>query len=219
MGHQYKRVVFLSCSAFAFLVVVCGWSSKKAPLFEKVHQMAIENVLKTNAMFSSTNLEILIDEQRAVDQDQKATQSFEHAMTGLEKGETTNTQTAIYIKKTDDFVRQRLTAAIQARIATNMLLACTNLGMAIHALEDSTSPAHTGFQSWSYDESWWEIACHIFKERSYPSGDKRMELEGTVRWAFDIFSGPTNNIPPVFFNSTGTLQLPSKYTNAILRSP
>src|SRR5579871_1866355 len=70
----------------AFLFFLCGvgafaWSSRNCPLFEPVHQMAIQAVLSNQV--SAVQLQILQDQQTVVDEDQAAAQSYEHAMTGI----------------------------------------------------------------------------------------------------------------------------------------
>jgi hypothetical protein len=192
-----------------------AWSSKDYPMFEPVHQMAIANVLKGN--FSAAEIKVLQDQQLRVDEDQKASQSFEHSMTGLEKGQTIQDQKPLFIARTEEFVRTHLAAAISARKAGSTADALPHLGQAIHPLQDATSPAHRGFQSWSSDESWFAMAQHVAKERVYPddSDDKeqvaeRKALEGAVRWAYDIYMERAP-LPDHFFDSDGNLLLPASY--------
>jgi hypothetical protein len=196
-----------------------AWSSKSAPLFERVHQKAIENVLQ--GTLDADSLKVLQDQQAFVDQHQKPNESGEHAMTGIEdKQRDEKKERPLYIKESEKYVRDRLRQAITARQSGNTSVAFTQLGQAIHPLTDSSSPAHTGFQAWRYDETIWSIARHVYAERLYPDGEVygtrttglRACLEGAVRWAYDIFMG-VEPLPPQFFHpETGALLLPRKYS-------
>ena len=210
------RCLLVVATFLAAFTAAPAWSSKDFPPFEAVHQRAIENVLKDSV--SPAALQILEDQQKEVDKDQKASQSFEHSMTGLEKGQTLQMEKAQFIAQTEAFIRSHLTAAINARIAGSETEAFTHLGQAIHPLQDATSPAHRGFQPWSYNESIWAMTVHVAKERVYPddASDKdqvaeRATLEGATRWAFDIFMGKMA-LPDRFFDSDGNLLLPASYT-------
>lgn len=185
--------------------------------------MAIENVLSNQ--LSPDLIKILQDQQTVVDQDQKPLQSFEHSMTGIDKaGETTNIETPIYIDETEAFIRTNLTQAIQARKAGNTTNAFAFLGKAMHPMEDATSPSHKPFQTWAYNEGLWAEIVHVYNERSYPDSlndtnqvEERVELQGAVQYAYDIFMEKTN-MPAQFFNhSNDLLVLPPAYVHA--RSP
>lgn len=51
----------------------------------------------------------------------------------------------------------------------------------LHIMQDSTSPAHRGFQVWDGEESYWEIWKHARKEWSTPS-NMNHALYGASRW-------------------------------------
>lgn len=194
-----------------------AWSSKSIPPCEPVHQIAIQNVLSNQ--ITPDLILILQNEQTVVDQDQQATNSFEHSMTGIaDEMQTTNVETPIYIKESEEFIRTNLLAAIQARKAGLTNTAFESLGKAIHPLEDATSPAHKPFQAWRYNESLFAEIAHVLKEYSYPDNKndtnqvaEKAELEGSVQYAFDIFMEKTN-LPAQFYNHTnGLLELPPAY--------
>ena len=185
-----------------------AWSSKQFPLFDPVHQMAIEKVV--GSLVSADDLAELKRQQVVVDQDQKAVESFEHAMTGLEsKDDTLEAKRPVFIALTEKFIADNLTDAIAKRKSGDLRGAMTPLGKAMHALEDATSPAHEGFQPWHDNESYYEIAQHISRERLYPNDTgpdgRRAKLEGAVRLIFDIFIGKLD-MPDHFFNTDGTLR-------------
>lgn len=194
-----------------------AWSSRSAPFFQLVHQRAIAAALE--GRIGADALKLLQDQQAVVDEDQEPIQSAAHAMTGIENGHDEKTERPNYIRKSEEFVRERLQKAIDANRTGDTVAAFTWLGKAIHPLTDSSSPVHRGFQTWRYDESYWSITRHVFAERVYPTGGAygsstdglRARLEGSVRWAYDIFTG-TAPFPPSFFDpGDGRLLLPSKY--------
>jgi hypothetical protein len=180
--------------------------------------MAIDNVLKTNTSVGAANVEILKKQQVVVDKEQKAFQSFKHSMTGLERGHNPANEITNYIAQAESFIREQLTKAIEARKSGSFASAFTNLGTAIHPLQDATSPAHKGFQLWRDNETLWSMLAHVRKERLYPLDKNdptqvayRAELEGVVRWAFDIYT-ETVAMPARFFNpGDGLLLLPQSY--------
>lgn len=202
-------------AAICFSQLSLAWSSKDFPLFEPVHQIAIDVVLKS--LISSGDLQLLQDQQIVVDRDQKAPESYEHSMTGVDKGESYDpAQKAKYIQLAEDFIRKNINAAIAAKKTGDHQHAMEALGNAIHPLEDATSPAHAPFQAWHYNEGVFAIAHHITKERIYPNttdtvqADYKARLEGSVRWAYDLFLEKIS-MPTHFFNSDGTLQIPMVY--------
>lgn len=207
--------VLLVWVAICFSQPSLAWSSKDFPLFEPVHQIAIDVVLKS--VLSSDDLQLLQDQQIVVDKDQKAPESYEHSMTGVNKGESYEpAQKARYIQLAEDFIRKNIIAAIAAKKTGDHQHAMEALGKAMHPLEDATSPVHEPFQAWYYNEGVFDIAHHITKERIYPNttdkvqADYKSKLEGSVRWAYDLFLEKIS-MPAHFFNSDGTLQIPMAY--------
>ncbi len=211
LRHIRRCSAALSC-----LIATTGagaWSSKDFPLFDPVHQMAIQNVLKN--LVSADDLATLMNQQPVVDQDQNANQSFEHAMTGVENAnQKPEVQKPLYVQKTEDFVSRNLADAIAKRKAGASPAAMTALGTALHPLQDATSPVHEGFQPWSFDEGWIAATQHVSQERFYPddSGPTgyRARLEGAVRWAYDIYMEKVP-LPHQFFDASGKLQIPPAY--------
>jgi hypothetical protein len=217
-GFQKQLRYFLGgilCVAGVSFVV--AWSSKSFPPCEPIHQIAIQTVLSNQ--ISAGLIKILQDQQTVVDQDQQATNSFEHSMTGI-AGATENvkTNTPVYLNESEEFIHTNLVAAIQARQAGDTTNAFVSLGKALHPLEDATSPAHEPFQAWNYNEGLWAEIKHVSMEYSYPDSQsdtnqvaERAELEGSVQYAYDIFLGKVE-MPAQFYNHTnGLLELPPAY--------
>jgi hypothetical protein len=204
------------CNAMLGIAVclLTGWTSAKGPLTDAIHQDAIDNVL--SKLITPADRVMLDDEQSVVDKDQEPEQSAEHAMTGITaQGQDEAKERIRYIGLSEDLIHKMFASAITARNASDNANALKALGKAIHMLEDSTSPAHRGFQVWSYQFGIWEMAHHVLKERVYPddnTGDHyESHLEGSVKYAYDIYMG-TTPIPPRFFDPTsGILIIPTIY--------
>jgi hypothetical protein len=62
--------------------------------------------------------------------------------------------------------------------------------LALHTLQDATSPAHGGFQLWSGRESYQEEAAHVLKELQYPGLNSN--LQRVTNHFLDLFQ---NNLP------------------------
>jgi hypothetical protein len=190
-----------------------AWTSVNGPLTDDIHQMAIDRVLTS---MSAADRQLLKDQQPLVDKDQEPLQSAEHAMTGIDKdGEVEADEKKHFIGLSETLVQQELMAAIGARKANNLQAALAALGKAMHTLEDATSPAHRGFQVWSFKFGIWEMATHVFKERVYPNDSapdrNQSHLEGAVQYAYDIYTEKTP-MPASFFDpASGSLILPTSY--------
>ena len=199
-----------------------AWTSASGPLTDAIHQQAIDHVLgpRPSAAMSeemtAADRNVLKDQQTLVDKDQEPDQSAEHAMTGItEAAPEEKQQKPIYIAQSEKLVHEAILTAISERKANNSKVALPALGKAIHALEDSTSPAHLGFQIWSFKFGIWEMARHVFRERVYPddstSDRYQSHLEGAVQYAYDIYM-EKHAMPPNFFDPvTGSLILPNSY--------
>ncbi|HXC36006.1 MAG TPA: hypothetical protein VNV43_09045 [Candidatus Acidoferrales bacterium] len=215
-----KRIRWCFAGLLSLLGVsaALAWSSMDFFGVQPVHQIAIENVLSNQV--PANLIVILQNEQAYVDTFQDATDSFKHSMTGLTfVGEPVTNVESQYISNAEQFVHAQLNAAIAARKAGNIELAYTNLGIALHPLEDATSPAHKPFQPWlGSKEGFYETMAHVEQEWSYPDDtndpvqvEQRAELEGSVQYAYDIFIG-SNSMPINFYNHTnGLLILPAAY--------
>jgi hypothetical protein len=197
-----------------------AWSSKDFPLFEPVHQLAIDNVLKD--VVSADDLKLLEQEQVEVDKDQREEHSFEHAMTGVLEDQEMGPQAKPYeeqrrksfIAQTEQLVGDRIREALAARNAGDETAAMKAVGRAIHALEDATSPAHERFQIWSDRESAFFVADHLAHERLYPRdggpNGYRTRLEAAVRWTYDMYLAKTP-VPEHLFDASGYLLIPARY--------
>jgi hypothetical protein len=204
-------MVIAACMASASSAL--GWTSRGSPLFDSVHQMAIDNVLAK--LVDPANLKILKEQQEVVDEYQKPIDSDQHSMTGVQQGQVFDEKLRkSYITKTEKFIRDNLNNSIQKRKVGTLPEAFSVLGRAIHALQDATSPVHEPFKPWRFDETLWSQFDHVWEEGVYPNddflADIRPLLEGTVLYAYDIYM-ENIKMPDRFFDSKGILQLPKVY--------
>src|SRR4029079_16088240 len=87
---------------------------------------------------------ILRDEQVNVDTHQKSSESYMHAMRDGDREQTVSDAQFL----ANFFVRGHLLNARNAQAKGNRAKAMSELGQAMHTLQDSTSPLHPGFQPW-----------------------------------------------------------------------
>lgn len=90
------------------------------------------------------------------------------------------------------FVREQFSKAWNAKTRHEAL---TEFGIALHALQDSTSPAHAGFQEWSDHPDPLEWPAHLVQEFINPG--EGSELFRATQQAWDWFNAgvlPTGNL-------------------------
>ena len=220
IGQSACFVVLLAFFAMSNRTAL-AWSSMDRWTFKPVHQQAIEIALK--GKLSVAALKVLIDAQTNADDKmyQTTLMSFRHAMAGLEDN---SKDVAVseakfrdkYRQAAELFIRDAFGLAADGKQEDNENKAFSHLGLAIHALQDATSPSHEGFQGWTDNFSLLAKATHIYKERVFPNDSSKLEnrrnLLGVVRWAYGIFTGETT-MPGRFFNaSSGNIEsIPRQY--------
>jgi RHS repeat-associated protein len=186
------------------------WSSKFALLVaDDVHQMAIERVAGGRGI-SQNAIRVMQDAQVDIDRFQSNADQYLHAMrgSGVSKSEA--------ITRANNWVNDRLMSAIVARDEGREDAAWQAVGLAIHTVQDATSPAHRGFQMWDSHAGFRAQIEHGLRENTYPTAGTReaRELEGATRWILDVFESCrsnqcTNQI--TFFDEDGELALPKQY--------
>jgi RHS repeat-associated protein len=99
-------------------------------------------------------------------------------------------------KQADEFVRKQFKAARKSLNKGDIENAYFELGVALHTLQDATSPAHGGFQIWTGEENLLEEIDHVSQEVAYPGTTSN--LQGITIWFLDIFESgselPSGNI-------------------------
>jgi hypothetical protein len=77
--------------------------------------------------------------------------------------------------KADEFVRSQLDIAKKLLTQGKEYEAYYQFGIALHVLQDATSPAHGGFKKWSGKESLWQQIKHVSKEFIYPGSTSNLQ--------------------------------------------
>jgi len=189
-----------------------AWSSLVGPLFDTIHQAAIDHALPA---LSEADRKVLKDQQKVIDTRQSTADSYQHAMMGM-SGPPSGVEALRkrFRDLTDGCIHQSLVAAQQSERNGDHTGALQALGAAIHAMEDATSPTHDGFQPWRDDESIWEKAKHVAHERVYPDdsgpSSRKVRLEASVAYAYDLFIGRVAQ-PATFFDTSFRLVIPQSY--------
>ncbi|HLX91558.1 MAG TPA: RHS repeat-associated core domain-containing protein, partial [Puia sp.] len=152
-----------------------SWASA---LLWQVHQKANENALLAETPPNESNS---IDaRRRAMNQgtvwadskkNQTSPNSYMHAMSDGRHRQPVEEADL----EANNHVRKYWALARAAQAKGNEFEAYRNLGIAIHPLQDATSPAHHGFQPWDEDESFEEKVRHTLKENKYPGPTSNLQ--------------------------------------------
>ena len=73
--------------------------------------------------------------------------------------------------------------------------------MALHTIQDSTSPAHHGFQVWHGGRNYAAAIVHVLEEDFDPGTGS--QLDGATQWLWTFFHCPAPQLPPDFFENLG----------------
>jgi hypothetical protein len=179
------------------------------------HQRSIRENLGRVA--SSNGISIMERMQELVDKEQDAEMQYLHAMRG-----DPNVSRAEYVERAEAFVRSNLE---HARASFAEAATCADhfermglernayvfLGMAMHTLQDATSPVHRGFQLYPPWNPVPKIG-HFLGERHYPppGSYERQQLDGATWLAWQIAHG--RGMPDRLFDDNGYLILPADLT-------
>lgn len=167
-------------------------AASPSKLIFKVHQASIARVLRSR--LSPAEISILQDAVREADDwtYQTVEMSFRHAMTpgGMSREEAH--------RKANDFVREELREAMSLKDGERRGEALRHLGFAMHAMQDSTSPAHHGFLEYYGGRR--ELVRHIWKELYDPGSGSWLDI-ATER-AYMYFNGELP-MPDDFFANLG----------------
>jgi len=156
---------------------------------ENVHGNSINRVLGS---LPQSDRDILIKQQLIVDEDQSAEGSYKHAMRDGK-----NKQSAQAARKAaNDCVGHHLRLAQFHEEDGDHYEAMQNLGIAIHVLQDSTSPMHQGFQPWDGKEHSFGALQHGMGENFDPGPGSA--LDAATKAAWDYYKG-NKPMPADFF--------------------
>jgi RHS repeat-associated protein len=138
-----------------------------------------------------------------VDEGQGTAESYQHAMRdGL-----ANQSVSAAKDKANDFVRLHLSKAEILLCSCNLDRdqALHEFGLALHTIQDSTSPAHHGFQPWNGEKGHlMEAIAHVRKEDYDPGAGS--QLDQATSWFWSFFTCTTAQAQPLptdFFSSLG----------------
>jgi RHS repeat-associated protein len=164
-----------------------------------VHQRAIRRAITDLVGFE---YDILDAAQVKVDNDQSPELSYEHAMRdGLANQPESAARTLA-----NRFVRTHLVQAqkLLCQCKPDLEKALDHFGMALHTIQDFTSPPHTGFQPWYGTRGHTEEALkHLFAEAYDPGSGSHLDIATSWFWTF--FACPTSapRMPTDFFSTLG----------------
>jgi RHS repeat-associated protein len=154
-----------------------AWPTKKTlGIGGTVHQNAIDRALP----FMERRWRAILKSQQIVaDREQATALSYRHAMRAPE-------QTAAEARDlANAYVRNQLALAIKAQSEGSYVAAMEHLGLAIHTLQDETSPMHEGFQEWKGVRHVGAAKEHVEGENYDPG--RGSELDAVTRKAWDWF--------------------------------
>jgi hypothetical protein len=83
---------------------------------------------------------------------------------------------------TNKFIKEEAQKSLNAKRSGNIDSALFHFGAALHAIQDATSPSHSGFQMWTGQESAMEILTHIGNESMVPKRDSPLFESTKKAW-------------------------------------
>lgn len=170
--RSFSRYAYANNNPIKYVDPDGRWASK--PGFE-VHQGVIKEVLQDIA--SPLAVKTIVAAQ--VEADSKKYQSgayaYRHAMRDVDHNETAE----VARERANKFIRDEFQAAWNA---DNDKDAYRHFGLALHTLQDSTSPSHSGFQPWSDDESIRSELSHVAKELKDPGASSNLHRATIDAW-------------------------------------
>jgi RHS repeat-associated protein len=184
------------------------WASKwEAP----IHQLAIDHVLTE---LPDSDRDVLKEEQVLMDKLQLPQQAYMHAMRDGTHNQSVQEAQCL----ADEWVRGHLTSARAAQARggpDSRKTAMEFLGDAMHTLQDSTSPAHHGFQPWGtyfLGDANWRVILHVSMESMDPGPGSW--LYRATREAYDYFNS-TAPLPEEYFNDLGVDTMGEEFSTAL----
>ncbi|CAG5010771.1 hypothetical protein DYBT9275_04810 [Dyadobacter sp. CECT 9275] len=75
----------------------------------------------------------------------------------------------------DEFVRAQFARAKQLLKEGKIYDAYFEFGVGLHALQEATSPAHSGFQHWGDNVSATRVVGHVRQEMFYPGSNSNLQ--------------------------------------------
>lgn len=169
------------------------WASK---LFWKVHQQANRNGInrkgkaKTKEEADARAIQLAALNEGTVWADANSHQTGEYAFMHAMSNDPSNADSKM---KAIEFIRKYYSMALEVlKKGGDDKYAYLLLGIALHPLQDATSPVHAGFQTWTGKESKLQVAWHAVQELRYPGIDSN--LQKVTNRVLDLFQ-EKHNLP------------------------
>jgi hypothetical protein len=133
------------------------------------------NALGGSTSFTPADAAIMDQAGRDLDNDQSAEHQYMHAMRNLDRNQTPEDAREM----ANYYIRDRLNDAHALVAAGDRSAGMYQLGLALHTIQDSTSPSHFGFQGWSQkwtNDEWrsGNALNHVRQELRYPGNNSAL---------------------------------------------
>lgn len=146
-----------------------------------VHEASIRRTLH----LPENEVQLLASAQVIADADQATKYSYRHAMVDGPGGESIQKAK----ENANKYVRDQIRRAQELNKAGRRCAALTHLGLAMHAVQDSTSPTHNGFQTWNGGITP-ESLGHVVGEFFDPGAGS--QLDAATQAVMDYFTGASS---------------------------
>ena len=159
-----------------------------------------QSIVRAIPGLSSHDYEILKAATVEVDEGQGTAESYQHAMRdGL-----ANQSVSAAKDAANHFVGLHLKVAqiLLCRCDPDRDEALHQFGLALHTIQDSTSPAHHGFQPWLGVKGHKAAALAHVRKEDYDPGSGS-QLDKATSWFWTFFTCPPPQLPSDFFSTLG----------------
>lgn len=168
--QSFNRYTYANNSPYVYVDPNGEWASKWGAY---VHQRATYQVIGKNLPRGENAILAKAQVYADGNEFQTGAMSFRHTMSGPDE---TPEQAR---EKANEFVRGQFEKAWSAKTREDALF---QFGVALHTLQDATSPSHEGFQQWTGHESKWEKTAHAAKEVINPGPGSELHQVTEQAW-------------------------------------
>jgi RHS repeat-associated protein len=163
------------------------------------HQISIARTIPASFPHRSLAVLILSFQTALVDEDQTRSGSYKHAMRGGFEHRSTARRRA------NNWVRTHLQNAERelCHCPPRYDTALAEFGLALHTIQDATSPSHYDFQVWWGMAAPIDVAQHVFNEAYDPGPNSALDRASTWLWTFFECEYGAPPMPDDFFANLG----------------
>ena len=170
--QRFNRYAYSLNNPYKYIDPNGKWPTK----VKRVHSLSINRVL---SHISELDRSIISEQQISMDADQSSAGAYKHAMSApgqlpYEAWE-----------KANKFVHDEITTARDLEQRGKHEEAFRHLGNANHTMQDSTSPAHKGFQEWDELSTFRSKLGHVKREFYDPGSGS--DLDSATKKTWDAF--------------------------------